>query len=40
MATNKETMKVIANGIDKKEAPEVVMEGKVWVKSMRYERKI
>ena len=29
MATNKETMKVIANGIDKKEAPEVVMEGKV-----------
>ena len=29
MATNKETMMVIANGIDKKEAPEVVMEGKV-----------
>ena len=29
MATTKETMKVIANGIDKKEEPEVVLGGKV-----------
>ena len=29
MATTKETMKVIAGGLDKKEEPEVVMEGKV-----------
>lgn len=29
MATTKESMKVIAGGLDKKEEPEVVMEGKV-----------
>ena len=29
MATTKETMKVIANGIDKKKAPEVIVGGKV-----------
>ena len=29
MATTKESMKVIAGGLDKKEKPEVVMEGKV-----------
>lgn len=29
MATNKKTMKVIANGIDEKEEPEIIMEGKV-----------
>ncbi len=28
MATTKESMKVIAGGLDKKEKPEVVMEGK------------
>lgn len=31
MATNKETMKVIAKGIDKKEEPEAVVSGKVIV---------
>ena len=29
MATTKESMKVIAGGLDKKEEPEIVMEGKV-----------
>ena len=29
MATTKETMNVIANGVDKKEEPEIIMGGKV-----------
>jgi len=29
MTTTKETMKVIAGGLDKKEEPEVIMDGKV-----------
>ena len=29
MATTNETMKVIANGVDKKEEPEIIMGGKV-----------
>ena len=29
MATTKETMKVIAGGVNKKEEPEVIMDGRV-----------